>query len=280
MHRPAQSLSGVAVLSAAFCTPAAAFVTAPAAAGPVPSLRAVSTSANVGRAADAPEQRIGAAASAATALAAASAGAMALARRRAATARRVNSRPLQVIEWQVDPQEPVPGSEKALAGMVGADVETGGSEPWDPMGFSKLYDRNFDFNMVMTYPHVQWLREAEIKHGRVCMLAFVGMLAQQFVHIPGYPAEPDWLKALDACYQSKLPTLGLIQISLFTMLVEGKYYSGDAWIGQMDREPGDLGFDPLKLTKTPGFNLKEFQLKELKNGRLAMLAFLSIVLTV
>jgi len=55
-----------------------------------------------------------------------------------------------------------PGSEKALLTMVGADVETGNEpgKPWDPLGFSKLYDRNFEFNGVMTYPHVQWLREA------------------------------------------------------------------------------------------------------------------------
>merc|ERR1719264_793174 len=184
--------------------------------------------------------------------------------------------PTLVINWQVDPKTPVPGSQKALESMVGADVEIGDGKPWDPLGFSKLYDRNFDFNMVMTYPHVQWLREAEIKHGRVCMLAFVGMIVQQFVQIPGYPAQPDWLKALDACYQSKLPTLGLAQISLFCMLVEGRWYPEGAWVGQMDREPGDLGFDPLKLTKKPGFDFKTMQLKEIKNGRLAMIGVASM----
>merc|ERR1711953_911410 len=146
------------------------------------------------------------------------------------------------IDWQVEPVVCEPGSAAAVQSMVGSDVETGG-EVWDPMGFSKLYDRNFDFNMVMTYPHVQWLREAEIKHGRVCMLAFVGIVAQKFVHIPGYPEAPDWVTALDVCYSDKTATLGIIQISLFTMFMEGRYYSGDAWIGQMDREPGDLGFD-------------------------------------
>jgi len=184
--------------------------------------------------------------------------------------------PTPVINWQIEPKTPVPGSQKALENMVGADVEIGDGKPWDPMGFSKLYDRNFEFNMVMTYPHVQWLREAEIKHGRVCMLAFVGIVAQKFFHIPGYPDSPDWVKTLDVMYTDKTSTLGMIQIWLFTAVVEGKFYSGDAWIGQMDREPGDLGFDPLKLTKTPGFNLKEFQLKELKNGRLAMIGVASL----
>merc|ERR1711966_18553 len=37
-------------------------------------------------------------------------------------------------------------------------------------------------------------------------------------------------------------------------------------------EAGDLGFDPLKLSKKPNFDLKTMQLKELKNGRLAMIA--------
>ena len=51
--------------------------------------------------------------------------------------------------------------EKSLGAMVGVDVETG-SEPSDPPGLSKFYDRNCDVNVD---PHV--LREAEIKHGCV-----------------------------------------------------------------------------------------------------------------
>jgi len=169
----------------------------------------------------------------------------------------------------------MPTSEKTLSTMVGADVELG-DKPWDPLGLSKLFDRNFDMNMIMTYPHVQWFREAEIKHGRICMLAFVGMVVQQFFQWPGYPQEPDWTKALDACYNEKLPALGIVQISAFTMFVEGRYYSGEAWVGLLDREPGDLGFDPCKLSKKPGFNLKEKQLVELKNGRLAMIGVASM----
>ena len=165
----------------------------------------------------------------------------------------------------------VPGSEKALAVMVGSDVETGGAA-WDPWGLSKLYDRNFEFNKVMWWPHAQWLREAELKHGRIAMLAFVGMLVPNFVQItPPYPAEPDWTKALGECYDDKLASIGIVQISVFAMIVEGHFFPFDARIGQMDREPGDLGFDPLKLSKAPNFDLKAAQLKELKNGRLAMI---------
>lgn len=35
---------------------------------------------------------------------------------------------------------------------------------YDPLGLSKTYD-------------VNWLREAELKHGRVCMLAFLGWVS-------------------------------------------------------------------------------------------------------
>jgi len=267
-------LSGVALASTALSLPSAAFV-AP---------RALKPSAGVAEARAAPAERpegrseFGAAAGVATATACAltAVGVAARSRRRsAATAARVLAKPIPVINWRVDPKDPVPGSEKALQTMVGADVEMG-DEPWDPMGFSKLYDRNFDFNMIMTYPHVQWLREAEIKHGRVCMLAFVGCVAQQFVHIPGLPVEPDWTKALAACYADKTAALGIVQISVFAMIVEGRWYSGDAWVGQMDREPGDLGFDPFKLSKKPGFDLKKLQLQELKNGRLAMIGMASL----
>jgi len=204
---------------------------------------------------------------------------LALAAARRAAARRVQRHAAglrQVIEWQVEPCPLVPGSEKALQTMVGSDVETG-EGPWDPMGFSKLFDRNFEFNEVMTYPHVQWLRESEIKHGRVAMLAFVGCWVQSFAHIPGLPAEGlNPLEALKACYADKTAVLGIVQISLFTMIVEGKWYPENSWVGQMDREPGDLGFDPLKFSKKDGFDLKEAQLKELKNGRLAMIGMASL----
>lgn len=180
-----------------------------------------------------------------------------------------------VGDWAI----PVPGSYKACLTMAGPDVETGSEmgKPWDPLGFSKLYDRNFDFNGNMTWPHVQWLREAELKHGRCAMLAVVGIFAQGSFHIDGYPEAP-WTEALQKCYDNPhgIVGFGIAQISAFAMVIEGKFFPNDAWIGQMDREPGDLGFDPLKLAKDAE-SMKSMQLKELKNGRLAMMAFMSCV---
>jgi len=41
-----------------------------------------------------------------------------------------------------------------------------------------------------------------------------------------------------------------------------------------DREPGDFGFDPLKLLKG---NEEQYKLAELTHGRAAMLAFSAVV---
>jgi light-harvesting complex I chlorophyll a/b binding protein 1 len=42
-----------------------------------------------------------------------------------------------------------------------------------------------------------------------------------------------------------------------------------------DRAPGDFGFDPLMLLKSP--NAEKYKLAELTHGRAAMIAFSSVV---
>lgn len=53
----------------------------------------------------------------------------------------------------------------ALDGSLVGDVG------FDPLGFTGKYD-------------IRWLREAELKHGRVAMLASLGCLVQEFIHLP------------------------------------------------------------------------------------------------
>merc|ERR1712151_504632 len=65
-------------------------------------------------------------------------------------------------------------------------------------------------------------------------------------------------------------------MGVFTMIVEGYFFPEEAWNGTMKREAGDYGWDPLKFSKRPGFDLKEKQLSELKNGRLAMIGVASM----
>ena len=59
-----------------------------------------------------------------------------------------------------------------LGGLAGGEAE------FDPLGFSDTFD-------------VKWLREAELKHGRVCMLATIGFVAEQYVQFPGFPASEE-----------------------------------------------------------------------------------------
>lgn len=61
-------------------------------------------------------------------------------------------------------------STNAVDGLVGFDIETGG--PFDPLGFGKNCPPE----------QMQWYRAAELKHGRVCMLAALGQITQHFTH--------------------------------------------------------------------------------------------------
>jgi len=48
-------------------------------------------------------------------------------------------------------------------------------------------DYNFDpLELASKYPDmVPWFREAELKHGRMSMLAVLGMIVPAFVRVPG-----------------------------------------------------------------------------------------------
>lgn len=122
------------------------------------------------------------------------------------------------------------------------------------------------------FPHAQWLREAELKHGRICMLASIGAFTgQQGFVIPGYTALADPVQNLNH-FVTDYP-LAFAQIFLSIGLIEGAAFPGDMWFGKSEREPGDIGYDPIgaKKKQTPAQKAKT-QLQELKHGRLAMIA--------
>jgi hypothetical protein len=140
------------------------------------------------------------------------------------------------------------------AGMVG-DVG------FDPLGLAE----NFD---------IKWLREAELKHGRVCMLACLGFVTQEFVHIPG------------AAYQNPNPLAawgdvgieGLMQFIFGMGIIEYGIYGGKITTLEMfegGREPGDFNFDPMGLMEEGDPN--EYALKEITHGRLAMIAISGMI---
>jgi light-harvesting complex I chlorophyll a/b binding protein 4 len=115
-----------------------------------------------------------------------------------------------------------------------------------------------------------WFREAELKNGRVAMLATVGFVVPEFVRIPGeaysFESIPRVLDAHDALPDS------MIQIFAWISFLEACTFPAVANMDGFDRMPGDYSFDPLGLKPTDPAKLKQYQLSELKNGRLAMIA--------
>ena len=173
-------------------------------------------------------------------------------------------------EYLQQPRKPLSeyvGASQELAAFPGGVVQ-----PWDPMSFSKL-------NMVSgNNPDVGWLREAELKHGRMSMLAVTGIIVQSSgIHLPGN-AEIDFSGASNwATAPTTLPLVAWSQVLLFIGLVEGCTSQGlfDLYNGVGTREPGNLGpfFGSGMLSKDKKA-ADLMRLKELKNGRLAMIAVL------
>mmetsp|Transcript_8097 Transcript_8097/g.16344 ORF Transcript_8097/g.16344 Transcript_8097/m.16344 type:complete len:239 (-) Transcript_8097:84-800(-) len=175
------------------------------------------------------------------------------------------------------PAPPAPAGPKPLKAEF---IEVGG-EFWDPLELSKL-GKNIDTFPNM-FPDAQFLQEAEIKHGRMSMLAWTGVWATTNtgmglgMHIPGFPVEPDWTKALGT-FQAEQPAM-FAAILLFISIAEGESvgWSGDNWRGKGTKEPGNFGFDVFGLKATyDEEKYRRYKLVELKNGRAAMIAMASL----
>lgn len=130
-------------------------------------------------------------------------------------------------------------------------------------------DAGFDPLNLSEYFDIKWMREAELKHGRASMLATVGFVGQQYFTLPGMTHVDDSNLAPAAAGISPM-----LQIVFGLGIVE--WWSNKGKITMLDmfedenRKPGQLGFDPLGLGKN--VMSEDIQLKELTNGRLAMMA--------
>jgi len=144
---------------------------------------------------------------------------------------------------------------------------------WDPMQLSELY------KVSGNNPDVAWLREAELKHGRVAMLAFAGILVQGGgVHLPAEWAagKSNWVTA--PADVAAVNPAAIWQVVFAIAFVEGVTCKGifDMWFGITDiREPGDIGFDPLGLMPKDAAAAEKMKTKELKNGRMAMIGVMA-----
>jgi len=165
--------------------------------------------------------------------------------------------------------------------LEGAAHETGFTV-FDPLGLA-------DLGSPAT---LAWFRHAELKHGRVCMAAFVGWLvAVSGIHFPGLVSFSEGISFEDLSklppleQWSALPAEGKFQILLAIGIIEHQsewkikpHYMAPGGA------PGNLKglksfWDPVGFTSgMSAAKLERQRLCEIKNGRLAMIGVASVLI--
>jgi len=149
---------------------------------------------------------------------------------------------------------------KVLNGSMAGDVG------FDPLGLSKS---SLDLTMY---------REAEIKHARLAMLAAAGWPLSELFDRP-IANMMGWTPLLDDA--NRVPSVlngGMGKVSpmywggVLVLAAAVDAYGVFVASNRKGYTPGDLGFDPFGLYPKDEAGKKDMQLKEIKNGRLAMIA--------
>jgi light-harvesting complex I chlorophyll a/b binding protein 1 len=136
----------------------------------------------------------------------------------------------------------------------------------------------FDPLGVSNYFPTDYLREAELKHGRMCQLAWLGYVAVDLgMRVPGYPEAMS--SATSATAHNPAVEFGALG-NIFVWIAIAEMTS---WIGvsQMlqgsGREPGDFGLGKKFLEGKSQAEIDTMKLKEITHCRAAMLAFSGVV---
>lgn len=141
-----------------------------------------------------------------------------------------------------------------------------GNKGFDPLNCST------NINTLKKY------REAETKHGRLAMLASVGWPLTEIYHpylskmynMPNLLSDNGKVPSILNGGLDKINPVFFMAVIIFASALEFPYINKKY---DKDSITGDLGFDPLKLYKDRDVVSKvKLELKELNNGRIAMLA--------
>jgi hypothetical protein len=172
-----------------------------------------------------------------------------------------------------------PAQQSATSTAVKAFEDELGAQP--PLGF---FDPLGLLNGDVDQERFDRLRYIEIKHGRICMLAFLGQITTRGgLHLPGsidysgdsFDSFPNGVAALIG--PDSIPTAGLVQLIAFVGFLEIGFMkdvagSGNEFIGDFRNGYIDFGWDDFdeeeKLTK---------RAVELNNGRAAMMGILGLM---
>ncbi|CAM9358902.1 unnamed protein product [Ectocarpus sp. 13 AM-2016] len=168
-------------------------------------------------------------------------------------------------------------SGSALKMSAGSDYVA--TLPGAPFGDGKIFDP-LSFSDGAAPGDIKKWREAEIKHGRVAMLASLGILVAEEYH-PLFMGK-DFIGPAIIHFQeisAQFPEfwafalLGMAFVeynTIMTAFAQPSFVTGEGGLKE-DYIPGDLGFDPLNIKPKTEEALDAMKTKELNNGRLAMI---------
>ena len=138
----------------------------------------------------------------------------------------------------------------------------GFSQDRGQVGFGFGINTEFEPSSLEISEDERWfrrLREAELKHGRIAMLAATGFFVAHVIRVPGFEDAPEGIAG-------GLGNESWQRISLLIFIFCGQF-ERNQFRQEAAREIGDFG-DPLKL----GQYTPQARFGELVNGRLAMLS--------